>query len=161
MATLLISFSYQPAVLQCFCCLSPSRKRGSRNNYTNLMPHCSLSPEQIEVEKRKYECPMGIRTHYKSLLSALVPCELSQTYRIDILINILDNNNHRTKIKEHPRYFCKSERKWNLYCINVNDNSHLSFRNLITNSRFFPQKNMESLKHLCIKGFAYLTWKTI
>ena len=29
-----------------------------------------------------------------------------------------------------------------------NDNSHLSFRNLITNSRFFPQKNMESLKHL-------------
>lgn len=70
MATLLISFSYQPAVLQCFCCLSPSRKRGSRNNYTNLMPHCSLSPEQIEVEKRKYECPMGIRTHYKSLLSA-------------------------------------------------------------------------------------------
>lgn len=70
MATLFISFSYQPAVLQCFCCLSPSRKRGSRNNYTNLMLHCSLSPEEIEVEKRKYECPMGIRTHYKSLLSA-------------------------------------------------------------------------------------------
>ena len=61
MATFLISFSYQPAVLQCFCCLSPSRKRGSRNNYTNLMLHCCLSPEEIEVEKRKYECPMGIQ----------------------------------------------------------------------------------------------------
>ena len=53
MATLFISFSYQPAVLQYFCCLSPSRKRGSRNNYTSLMLHCSLSPEEIEFEKRK------------------------------------------------------------------------------------------------------------
>lgn len=53
MATLFISFSYQPAVLQYFCCLSPSRKRGSTNNYTSLMLHCSLSPEEIEVEKKE------------------------------------------------------------------------------------------------------------